>query len=78
MAVVLTGCGTTQPAKFLDDDPDLEEAADDVKESKLDYETCLKDQEDGAEVDCDYWKDMYEEDQLAYDQLLKARKAKGR
>ncbi|BBL76252.1 hypothetical protein [Methylomagnum ishizawai] len=56
-------------------DPDLDEASNDLEESKSDYEACLREQEDDAELDCEASKEMYEEDQAAYDALLKKKKA---
>jgi uncharacterized lipoprotein len=76
---MLAGCGT-DPGKTLSrqfsDDPDVEEAANDMEESKLDYENCLKDQEEEITISCDQWKEIYEEDRDAYERILKEKSAK--
>lgn len=77
IAALLTGCGT-HPARPLIDEADLQDAADDMEESRLDYESCLKDQEDEPDIYCDDWKEIYEDDRDAYELLIKQKKAQSR
>ena len=73
LTAALAGCGTS-PNRTLSDD-DIEEAANDMEESKLDYEDCLRQQEEEEDVSCDEWKQIYEEDRDAYEFLVKQKKA---
>ncbi|MGZ8219640.1 hypothetical protein [Methylomagnum sp.] len=73
-AALLTGC-VSRLASSLSGDPDIQDAADDMEESRLDYESCLKDQEDEFGLNCDDWKDIYEDDQDAYERLVKRQQA---
>jgi hypothetical protein len=75
-AALLTGCGS-HPAKPLIDAADIQDAAEDMEESRLDYQGCLKDQEDEPDINCDEWKEIYEDDQDAYEWLIKRKKAQG-
>lgn len=75
-AALLAGCGS-HPARPLIDAADIQGAAEDMEESRLDYQGCLKDQEDEPEINCDIWKEIYEDDQDAYELLVQRKKAQG-
>jgi hypothetical protein len=78
LAALLAGCQTapskTPPPVPSMADPDIEEAVGDLEVSKSDYEQCLRAQEDDRLLDCETSKEMYEEDQAAYELLLKKKK----
>jgi hypothetical protein len=80
LAMLLAGCQSAPekpPARApVAVDPEIEEAAEDVEASKADYEGCLRDQEDDRYLNCEAAKEMYEEDQQAYDAILIRKKAK--
>lgn len=76
VAGFLTGCGTGPSKALGGDDPDIEEALNDMEESKAEFEGCLRDQDEYDELDCEPFKEMYEEDREAYQQLLKSRQAR--
>ncbi len=80
LATLLAGCQTapskTAPPGQVVADPEIDEAANELEESKSDYESCVREQEDDRGLDCDVAKEMYEEDQEAYDDLLRKKKAK--
>jgi len=46
-----------------------------MAESKQEYELCLHDQEEEIDVDCEVFRDIYEEDREAYDILAARRKS---
>jgi hypothetical protein len=73
VAAALTGCGTT-PSGRVTGDPDIDEAANDVEESKSDYEACTREQEEDKELSCEEFKEMYEEDLQAYNDILVKKK----
>lgn len=76
MAGFLNGCGTTNPAKAAgDEDSEVEEARIDMEDSKAEYEACLRDQDEYEDLDCEPFKEMYDEDHEAYRQILEAKKA---
>jgi len=80
LAVFLAGCQTApsnvppKPAQSALD-PEIEEASADLEESKSDYDSCVRAQDDDPEINCEMVKEMYDEDQAAYDDLLRRRKA---
>lgn len=79
LAALLAACQTpptktTAHGQAGSVDPELDEANNDLEESKRDYEYCLREQEDDRALDCEASKEMYEEDQEAYDDLLKKKK----
>lgn len=81
LAILLAGCQSAPqkkpaPAPVAAVDPEVEEAAEDVEASKADYEGCLRDQEDDRDLNCEAAKEMYEEDQQAYDAILIRKKAR--
>lgn len=76
IAAFLTGCGTAPVKPVGEDDPDLDEAMSDMEESKAEYQACLRDQDEYDEMDCEPFKEMYEEDREAYEQMAKAKNAR--
>ena len=75
LTLTLLGCGTHPNRAVSEEDAEIEEAANDMEESKLDYENCLRQQEE-ENVSCDEWKEIYEEDRAAYELLLKQKGAR--
>jgi hypothetical protein len=75
ITIALSACASDFGRAFLIGS-DLEEAAADLEDSKFDYETCVREQEE-EDNSCDPWKDLYEEDRAAYERLLKQQKSKG-
>lgn len=75
LAAILSACATTPADHKAHLDADIEEAANDMEDSKRDYEDCLREQEEDEEWSCDEFKDMYEEDQQAYERLLRKKAA---
>lgn len=69
---LLAGCAANPAQPFTADD-EVEEARSDMEESKRDYELCLHDQEEEVDIDCEVFKEIYEEDREAYENLLKLR-----
>lgn len=74
---LLAGCAA-HPVRTTPDNSDIEEAQSDMDDSKRDYESCLQDREDEVEIDCEVFKEIYEEDREAYEALLKLNKTGAR
>lgn len=72
---LLAGCAS-HLSKTSPDESDIKDAESDMHESKLDYESCLRDQEEEVEIDCEIFKEIYEEDRETYEYLIKLKKAK--
>lgn len=69
-ATTLLGACAPSPSVRPTNDSELEEAANDLEDSKYEYEACLREQEEDDNLSCEELKEMYEEDRRAYDQAL--------
>ena len=79
LAALLAGCGSA-PGKAATgqsgEDPEVEEARSDMEDSRAEYEGCLRDQDEYDDLDCDLFKEIYEEDREAYERVRKAAQAR--
>jgi hypothetical protein len=73
---LLAGCGAAPKPAPAAIDSDIEEAQDEMQESKQEYEGCLRDSEEAYDdMDCEVFKEIYEEDREAYENLIRLKKA---
>lgn len=69
---MLNGCSLLSGK--TDKQSQIAEALDNLRESKFEYEVCENDQVYEPELDCDYLKEMYDDDKVKYDKLVKTGK----